>query len=167
VTTFVTADRHLGVILDDEVRSRLVEHCIKAGRKETGGILIGRYSDLHDQAIVTEVTGPPKDSIRRRFSFVRGLIGVQRRLDRAWRQRDFYLGEWHFHPFMAADPSDRDRTQIIDFSKDPAYACPEPILVVVGGDPEHEPEFQIAVVLGDDVIFLTPSAEADDVATDR
>ena len=105
VTTFVTADRHLGVVLDDHVRGRLIEHCIRAGRKETGGILIGRYSDLHDQAIVTDATGPPRDSIRRRFSFVRGLVGVQRRLDGAWRHRDFYLGEWHFHPFMPADPA--------------------------------------------------------------
>jgi len=167
VTTFVTADRHLGVVLDDEVRDRLVEHCRRAGRKETGGILIGRYSNLHDQAIVTDVTGPPKDSVRRQFSFVRGLVGVQRRLDRAWRQRDFYLGEWHFHPFMAADPSGRDRTQIIDFSRDPAYACPEPILLVVGGDPDHDPEFQVAVVQGDDLVFLTPSAEAHHVTTDK
>lgn len=166
MTTFVTADRRLGLVLDDVVRGRLLEHCLRAGRIETGGILIGRYSDLHDLAIVTEVTGPPRDSIRRRFSFVRGMVGVQSRLDRAWRQRDFYLGEWHFHPLMAADPSDRDRTQIIDFSKDPAYACPEPILVVVGGNPEHDPEFQIAVVLGDDLTFLTPSAEVDDLTTD-
>lgn len=167
MTTFVTSDRRIGVVIDDDTQRRLLEHCIRTGRKETGGILIGRYSDLHDQAIVTDVTGPPQDSIRRRFSFVRGLIGVQRRLDRAWRHRNFYLGEWHFHPFMAADPSDRDRTQIIDFSKDPTYACPEPILIVVGGDPEHEPEFQMAVVLGDDLVFLTPSSEVDNVATDR
>ena len=158
MTTFVTAERGLAVVLNDEVRARLIEHCIRAGQKETGGILIGRYSDLHDQAIVTDVTGPPKDSIRRRFSFVRGLVGVQRRLDRAWRQGDFYLGEWHFHPFMAADPSDGDRTQIIDFSKEPAYACPEPILVVVGGDPGHDAEFQIAVVQDGDLVFLAPSA---------
>lgn len=165
MTTFVTADRRLGVVLDDEVCGRLVEQCIRAGRKETGGILIGRYSELHDKAVVTEVTGPPQDSIRRRFSFVRGLVGVQHRLDRAWRQRDFYLGEWHFHPFMAADPSDRDRTQIIDFSKDPAYACPEPILVVIGGDPGQHPEFQIAVVQGGDLAFLAPSADVNDPAT--
>jgi integrative and conjugative element protein (TIGR02256 family) len=163
VTTFVTADRRLGVVLDDEVRARLVEQCIRSRRKETGGILIGRYSDLHDKAVVSDVTGPPRDSIRRRFSFVRGLVGVQRRLDQAWRRRAFYLGEWHFHPFMAADPSDRDRTQIIAFSKDPAYACPEPILVVIGGDPERDPEFQVAVVQGGDLLSLAPSAEVDDV----
>lgn len=165
MTTFVTADRRLGVVLDDEVRARLIEHCVRASQKETGGILIGRYSSLHDQAIVTEVTGPPKDSIRRRFSFVRGLVGVQRRLDRVWRHRDFYLGEWHFHPFMSAQPSDRDRIQITDFSKDPAYACPEPILVVIGGDPEHDADFQIAVVQGGELAFLAPSADVIDPAT--
>lgn len=167
MTTFVTADRHLGVVIDDEVRGRLIEYCIRAGRKETGGILTGRYSDLRDQAVITDVTGPPRDSIRAPFSFVRGLAGVQRRLDRAWRRHDFYLGEWHFHPFMGADPSLRDRTQITDFSKDPAYACPEPILVVVGGDPAQDAEFQVAVVQAGDLVFLAPSEQVDGLTTHR
>jgi integrative and conjugative element protein (TIGR02256 family) len=157
VTTFVTADRRLGVVLDEDVRQRLVEHCIRAGHKETGGILIGRYSETRDQAIITDLTGPPPGSIRRRFSFVRGFAGLQVRLDRAWRQHASYLGEWHFHPFMAADPSQRDRTQITDFARDPAYACPEPILLVIGGDPAGTPEIQVAVVQQPELLFLLPS----------
>lgn len=161
MTTFVTNDRRLGVVISEDVHRRLVEHCVRAGHKETGGVLIGRYTDLHDQAIVTEVTGPPSDSIRRRASFIRGLAGLQGHIDRAWRRHRYYLGEWHFHPFMAAAPSDRDKTQIKDFSQDAAYACPEPILIVVGGDPRHDPQIEVGVMRDENLVTLVPSDEVD------
>lgn len=159
MTTFVTADRRLAVVIGDNIRSRLIAHCARAGRNETGGVLVGRYTDLHDQALITEVSGPPRDSIHMRVSFIRGLVGLQRRIDRAWRRHDYYLGEWHFHPYMDATPSDRDRKQITAFARDPAYACPQPILIVIGGDPSDNPEFHIGVVDGQTLLDLHPSDE--------
>lgn len=162
MTTFVTSDRRIGIVIGDDLRGRLLEHCSRAGRKETGGILIGHYTELHDVAVVTDVTGPPPDSIRRRFSFIRGLAGIQRLIDRAWAEDRYYLGEWHYHPFMPATPSDRDRQQIKDFSNDPAYACPEPILVVVGGDPGRDPQIYVAAVQQGELIALMPSDDVND-----
>jgi integrative and conjugative element protein (TIGR02256 family) len=161
---FVTADRHLGVVLTHETRRRLIAHCIRAGRLETGGILIGRYSDHHDQAVITEVTGPAVDSVHRRWFFVRGLAGMQRRIDRAWRRHDYYLGEWHFHPFASPEPSDRDRNQARDFSVDPAYSCPEPILLVVGGDPRRKPQVAVGVMVAGSLVPLLPRHLVDPLA---
>jgi len=153
---YVAADRRLAVTLTAYAHRRLIRHCVRAGCWETGGILIGHYTRYRDQAIVTEVTGPPVDSIRRRWLFVRGFAGVQRRIDRVWRRQDFYLGEWHFHPFASPDPSDRDRDQLRDFSTDRAYACPEPILLVIGDDPLDSPQISVGVMIAGALIPLRP-----------
>jgi integrative and conjugative element protein (TIGR02256 family) len=153
---FVANDHVMGVAIPNRIRRRLLEHCRRAGVLETGGILIGHYSDLRDQAVITEVTGPPRDSVARRFSFVRGLIGLQARIDRAWRRGEYYLGEWHFHPFTSPDPSPRDLAQIIAFSKTEAYCCPEPILVVVGDDPNSVGRISVWLVVNGKTQELTP-----------
>jgi integrative and conjugative element protein (TIGR02256 family) len=147
IGVFVAEDHAVAIMITEPIRKKLLGHCEKAHRLETGGILIGHYTPLGDQAIITEVTGPPRDSIASRWSFIRGLHGLQRLINQAWRRHDYYLGEWHFHPFASPIPGDRDRRQVIAFSKNPAYRCPEPILLVVGGDPRIGGELGVGVVL--------------------
>ena len=107
--------------------------CRESGDLETGGVLVGRYSDAHDTAIVTRVWGPPEDSIRRRTSFWRGTQGLQKQLDALWKAREFYLGEWHYHPQGAGQPSIGDKRQMARIADSLDYNTPEPVLIVVGG----------------------------------
>ena len=72
---------------------------------ETGGILVGHYSDDSRFAHITDLVPAPSDSISKRFSFQRGVRGVQRFLNQMWPKRKYYLGEWHFHPDGSASPS--------------------------------------------------------------
>lgn len=151
-------DHGVAIMITEAIRNRLLAYCEKAHQLETGGILIGHYTPLGDQAVITEVVGPPRDSMATQRSFIRGLHGLQRLINRAWRRREYYLGEWHFHPFSRPSPSDSDRRQMIAFSKDPAYRCPEPILVVVGGDPQIGGELGAGVVLKSKFRDLRPWA---------
>lgn len=114
-------------------------HCRDAGEVETGGILIGRYTERHDCAVVDHVTGPTEDSRATRTRFRRGTAGLQKLLDRLWRrERRYYLGEWHFHPGAASEPSSVDRRQLRSIARDPGYSCPEPILLIIGGNPSGD-----------------------------
>ena len=119
------------------VGSRQLEGLLAMGRAsgtmETGGLLVGRYNETHDTALVTRVWGPPKDSVKRRTSFWRGIYGLQRRLDSLWRTQEYYLGEWHYHPGGTCKPSNTDITQMVRIAKSPQYNTPEPILIIVGG----------------------------------
>jgi hypothetical protein len=54
-----TADSSFAVELQASVLRTLDCYCRKAGSSETGGILIGRYSDDPSPAIVLEATPPP------------------------------------------------------------------------------------------------------------
>jgi hypothetical protein len=84
---------------------------------------------------VTDVSLSPSDSIHGRFWFYRGINGLQNWLNRLWRRREYYLGEWHFHPSASAVSSPKDRTQMKKIATSQKYHCPEPILLIIGGNP--------------------------------
>lgn len=132
---FVAQDRPLAATLRDAALVEAIGHCVAAGRDETGGVILGRYSATHDRAEIHELGPPPPGSQATRTSFFRGTGGLQDLLHRRWREGLYYLGEWHFHPFAAPEPSAADIRQIQEISTDPRYRCPEPLLLILGADP--------------------------------
>ena len=110
-----------------------MDMCRESGDLETGGVLVGRYNEAHDTAIVTRVWGPPEDSVRRRTSFWRGTQGLQQHLDGLWTVQEYYLGEWHYHPRGGGQPSAGDKRQMIRIAESLDYNTSEPVLIVVGG----------------------------------
>ena len=131
--TLRSPDERIRVRLGHRQLEFLLGLCRESGSLETGGLLVGRYNDTLDTAEVTQVLGPPADSVRRRTSFWRGTRGLQERLDSLWASREYYLGEWHYHPSGEGYPSNTDERQMVKISKSSNYNCPEPILIVVGG----------------------------------
>lgn len=129
-----TEDGAFAVVLDASVLIALDRCCGDAGSVETGGILIGRYSDDLTTAIVLEATSPPTDSKRGRTWFVRGVNGLREILGKRWqaKERTFYIGEWHFHPASSVEPSADDFTQMLKISRAREYNCREPLLLILG-----------------------------------
>jgi hypothetical protein len=108
--------------------------CENAGNMETGGILIGYYSEDGTTAIVTETTGPPRDSSYGPTWFRRGFAGLRMILTQRWNgeRRQYYLGEWHYHPREVVALSALDMVRMKRISENPRYQCCEPIMVIVG-----------------------------------
>lgn len=102
--------------------------------KETGGILIGYYSDDLSWANVTKATAPPAGSVHYAFSFIREGKPLARLLDRYWKKKQYYIGEWHFHPNASAEPSSTDRNTMCSLASTESLHCPEPVLLIVGGN---------------------------------
>lgn len=129
---FTSADGRFAVELPRESLRSLRARCRRAGKVETGGILIGRYSQDLRVAYVSRITAAPSDSEAGPFWFERGVRGLQQLLNRLWRGgRKYYLGEWHYHP-GGSSPSSEDLSQIENIARATAYRCPEPILIVLG-----------------------------------
>ena len=120
----------------------MVKLCKDSGGNETGGILVGHYTSNRNCAIVKAIGAQPSDSIASHSSFYRGVKGVARWLSTLWEhaQRNYYLGEWHFHPFSSSEPSPVDISQMIAIANDNSYHCPEPLLIIAGGDPSKRLE---------------------------
>ena len=134
-----TNDGTFALELHASVLETLDRYCHEAGAAETGGVLIGRYSDDLALAIVREATPPPTDSKRGRSWFVRGVSGLSEMLGERWRakERTFYIGEWHFHPASHVEPSGDDFAQMIQISRAREYDCKEPLLLILGAS-KHE-----------------------------
>jgi len=115
---------------------------------ETGGIILGRYSDDLKYAEILRVLGPTSDSASGGSWFIRGIRGLNRLLRTLWMLRkDYYLGEWHYHPNASPKPSLIDIAQMKVIARSESYNCPEPILIIIGGDPQGEWSMSINVFL--------------------
>ncbi len=131
---FWSEDRAFGLKVPAGALSRILELSRRAAPKETGGVLVGYYTEAQDCAVVTEVSGAPSDSKSGRNFFVRGTAGLQRWLNRLWRrERRFYLGDWHSHPGEAPLASPTDIAQLKEIAEDESCKCPEPVALLIGG----------------------------------
>jgi integrative and conjugative element protein (TIGR02256 family) len=136
---FWTEDRSFGLRITKFLLDELHNLCQQTIPNETGGIIIGFYTEALDCAVVTAFSKPPEDSMSGRNWFYRGIKGLQSRLNQLWLQRkQYYLGEWHFHPYGVPNPSSIDIEQMYNIASDTAYHCPEPLLVILGGDPMNK-----------------------------
>lgn len=135
----VTKDGRFAIELREYALQALERYCSEGGCFETGGILIGCYSDDLSLAIVHEATPPPCDSKGDRSWFVRGVRGLRELLTDRWRakHRTFYVGEWHFHPTSRVEPSSDDFAQMLEISRVREYNCKEPLLLILATG-EHE-----------------------------
>jgi integrative and conjugative element protein (TIGR02256 family) len=50
-----------------------------------------------------------------------------------WEKKQYYLGEWHFHPNASPNPSGQDKRQLMEIANNASYNCPEPIMIIIGG----------------------------------
>ena len=131
-TKFRSPDGRFRLVISHCQLSGMRDLCSKSHPLETGGVLTGYYNAGHDTAIVTGAAGPPPDSEKGRTRFYRGTQGLGQVLANLWRKREYYLGEWHYHPGGSAQPSPADVRQMQDIAKDDDAHCPEPILLVMG-----------------------------------
>jgi len=136
------------VSLSESTAKNMLSWCKKASGMETGGIILGRYSDDLKCAEISRVLGPASDSSSGRTWFIRGIRGLNRLLHMLWTLRkDYYLGEWHYHPNASPKPSLIDIAQLKVIARSESYNCPEPILIIFGGGPQGKWSMSINVFL--------------------
>jgi integrative and conjugative element protein (TIGR02256 family) len=124
------------VVLPQSCLDQMLELMKSFDKVETGGIIIGKYTNNNTIAEIIFICGPPPDSKHGRYSFERGIIGLKDMLASLWLDGYFYLGEWHTHPKASPSPSGTDLVQMIGISKAARYNCQEPILIILGGKPD-------------------------------
>lgn len=104
----------------------------ESSEKETGGILVGRYSTSLRNVYINELSAAPIDSKSGFCWFIRGVTGLKEYLKRKWEKSDeYYLGEWHFHPENVPEPSSTDIIQLKKIAVDKNFNCREPILMII------------------------------------
>lgn len=150
---YESSNGNYGVIIPTIVIGRIKEMCARSIPNETGGILIGKYSKDCKWAEIIDATSPPEGSEHSARSFVRCGEKILCFLNQLWEQNQYYVGEWHYHPNFSPIPSGIDLRTIYKFSKNKKLNCPEPVMLIIGGNPSNWSE-HIAVYVKDQEIIL-------------
>jgi integrative and conjugative element protein (TIGR02256 family) len=127
-------DGIFGAIIQVEALEAVDCLCSASDRIETGGVLVGHYSEDLSTAVVLEATPPPPDSKQGHSWFHRGVKGLKELLAQKWqsKNRTYYLGEWHYHPADRVVPSTDDFDQMGLIAHAQEYKCREPLLLIFG-----------------------------------
>lgn len=114
--------------------------CSKSKREnnkstETGGLLFGEEDNLLKIIWVTEVLGPPPDSIQTDKQFICGKEGVlEAHLEKRKRTKNSvsYVGMWHTHPDGMSVPSDVDIAGMFQLLKGEEEISKTCLLMIIG-----------------------------------
>lgn len=98
------------VRIGDRAHQKILKDCAEHPLVETGGILVGRISQIQQAFIVTNVLPAPQDSSCSKFEFVLGTSSVKNLLEQyasSCNYALYCLGTWHSH-LNNSGPSERD-----------------------------------------------------------
>lgn len=149
---YIAPSRGFAVSIPYEEWERMVNIARAWQPLETGGVLVGRYSRDKRWAQVARVYGPGQQSTHGRLYFERAARALNRLLAHLWRRfggNRYYLGEWHSHPSASAQPSISDQQTMFKIARRTEAHCPEPLLVIVGGNLTIEPSLSVTVFTRD------------------
>lgn len=139
------SDSGATVVFSTKAIAAIVDATKRKPDCETGGILIGHYSDDLTCAWIDDATGEPPGSQSGRTWFLRGQRGLRKVLATFWRDGRYYVGEWHSHPHSSPTPSAPDLSSLRNISRSKKFTCERPILAVIGGDILNIPLLSVTI----------------------
>ncbi len=120
------------VVLSDVI-ARMKQEAIRVGDLETGGVLLGKWSDDGKTLTVTEATSPGPHAIHQEHGFIRDREYCQGQIDRihsASTGTIDYIGEWHRHGRLGTTPSPTDRESILGLVESSNYDLETALLII-------------------------------------
>lgn len=104
-------ERGCAVQIPGEVLAAMRKMAASAKPRETGGTLIGHYSEDYRMALMTHALEAKTGARKERSRFYRPPDDVDSQLAQAYERSGgltHYLGEWHTHPEAVPIPSSTD-----------------------------------------------------------
>ena len=108
---------------------------------ETGGVLMGYWTENYKEVVVTAVTGPGPKAIHKTTSFAPDADFHETEISRLYNESGrvhTYLGDWHTHPNGTCYLSRKDRATLKRISRYKAARAPAPIMAILAGSSDWE-----------------------------
>lgn len=118
---------------------------------ETGGILMGYWSEDSDTVVVTDWIGPGPRAEHTPDRFAPDYDFQDAEVARIYSETHgavTYLGDWHSHPSTSPSLSRKDRKTLSDIATDPDSRAPRAIMAILGCNPRtdfHDRAWSIGV----------------------
>lgn len=130
-------ERGCAVHIPGEVLAAMRRMAASSKPRETGGTLVGHYSEDRREAFVTCALEAKTGARKQRTRFYRPPDDVDGQLARIYQESGgltHYLGEWHTHPGGAPAPSPTDLSTLRSLAKSRSVATDTPFMVILGGN---------------------------------
>ncbi len=126
---------NLRLVIDHDIYQKIVLATQKHFPNEFGGVLVGSYDSNRKSAIIEDIICPEKYENSPVF-FKRYPESINKKLKKIYSESNgtvYYLGEWHSHPNMAANPSTHDKESMEKLITESDLKITSPILLIIGG----------------------------------
>lgn len=120
----------LALVIDDALIDAISEQAISSYPNETGGFLVGKYSDNCREAFVNGIIIPPRIKSGP-ASYQRMTDGMEKIWDDLYEEGQIYLGEWHSHPNGSASYSYVDKQAMINIANCDKVVIDHPIMLII------------------------------------
>lgn len=127
---FIDNISNLNLVIDDKIVCVIRKQALEAFPNETGGFLVGKYSDDNRSAIVSLVLNPVKITSGP-TSFQRETDGMESVWDELYKEGLIYLGEWHSHPNGSSMYSATDKKALTNIAQCKDVLIRNPIMLIV------------------------------------
>jgi integrative and conjugative element protein (TIGR02256 family) len=130
-------ERGCAVHIPGEVLAVMRRMAASSKPRETGGTLVGHYSEDLRDAFVTRALEAKTGARKQRARFYRPPDDVDGQLARIYEESGgltHYLGEWHTHPDAAPTPSPTDLSSLRGLARTSSVATDTPFMVILGGN---------------------------------
>jgi integrative and conjugative element protein (TIGR02256 family) len=131
------SERECLVQLPDSLLNVMKAVASDAMPNETGGTLVGHYSEDRRVAFVTQILASTTGARRERSGFFRPSDSVDDQLAKVYRESKgctHYLGDWHSHPMGNPTPSSTDLSTLRGLAQSTRVATDTPVMIIVGGN---------------------------------
>lgn len=124
------------------VLSVLWQEATSTAPRETGGILLGYWSESPAVPVVTHAIGPGPFAKHERDRFVPDHDFHESEIARLYRQSKCtlqYLGDWHSHPSNPGCLSNADYMTLCRIASSRKARAPRPLMLILAYGPRWEP----------------------------
>ena len=121
------------VLITEDAHQKVVGESRDSGKLETGGVLVGFFTD-DGNAVITDASAPGPNAERKSDSFKRDVEFCQQFLVDSrsdMGDRGCYVGEWHYHPTGTNNPSSRDLLSMLEISRQSNYETDHPVSLIL------------------------------------
>ena len=127
--------------LSSEVLSFLCDEAANKSPQETGGVLLGYWSENPGVPVITNAVGPGPRAVHQERRFVPDYDFQDKEIERLYLEsgrRLEYLGDWHSHPGEAGYLSKKDRTTLARIAVASEKSNGRAIMLILAYGPKWE-----------------------------
>lgn len=123
--------KNVSLMIEESLLDKLTQIALQNYPNESGGFLIGYYSQDFMTLHITDFVLPQQQKSSS-FLFQRSVVGIQEVFNRLFViNKYYYIGEWHTHPNGSSMYSQTDLKAMIEIATCETVNITNPILLIL------------------------------------